>query len=67
MKVIEKTIDNTTCVKMRSGSIVELHVITQEDGNKTLKIEHENKILTFSDTEIRDFVQLFSEFLVSVK
>lgn len=52
---------------MRSGSIVEVHIITQEDGNKTLAIEHENTKLAFNDTEIKDFVKLFDEFLNSVK
>ena len=67
MKIIEKTVDNTTCVRMGSGSIVEVHVITQEDGNKILAIEHENTEITFSDSEIKEFVDLFSEFLASVK
>ncbi|NHJ01038.1 MAG: hypothetical protein EAX86_02800 [Candidatus Heimdallarchaeota archaeon] len=67
MKIIEKTVDNTTCIRMRSGSIVEVHIITQEDGNKTLAIEHENTKLAFNDTEIKDFVKLFDEFLNSVK
>ena len=66
MKVKEKTIDSTTCLRMKSGAKVDLHVITHNNGIKSLVIEKDNKKLIFGQEEMSEFVNLFNEFLTSI-
>ncbi len=66
MKITEKTIDSTTCLRMKSGAKVDLHVITHDNGTKSLVIEKDNHKLIFGQEEMSDFVNLFNEFLTSI-
>ncbi len=66
MKLAEKTIDSATCLRMKSGAKVDLHVITQDDGSKSLVIEKDDHKLVFRQAEISEFVALFSDFLNSI-
>ena len=66
MKISEKTVDTTTCLRMDSGVKVEVHIITHNDGTKSLIIEKDNSKLIFGQEEMSEFVSLFNEFLTSV-
>ena len=66
MKLAEKTVDSATCLRMKSGIKVDLHVITQDDGSKSLVIEKDDHKLVFQQDEISEFVALFSDFLNNI-
>ena len=66
MKLAEKTVDSATCLKMKSGIKVNLHVITHDDGSRSLIIEKDDHKLVFRQDEISEFVALFSDFISSV-
>ena len=66
MKITEKIIDSTTCLRMKSGATVDLHILSHEDGTKSLVIEKDNHKLIFGQEEMSEFVNLFNEFLTSI-
>jgi len=66
MKLAEKTIATSTCLKMKSGIKVNLNIITQGDGSKSLVIEKDNHKLIFQQNEMAEFITLFSDFLKSI-
>ena len=65
MKLTERIIDSTTGLKMKSGSIVEIHVIQAESGEKSLMISDENESLTLDQDDIDSFIDFFGKFLES--
>jgi hypothetical protein len=66
MKLTEKTIDSTTGLKMKSGSLVEVHVIHSENSDeKSLMIKTDEGILSLDQDDIYSFMELFSKFLES--
>jgi hypothetical protein len=66
MKLAEKTVDSATCLRMKSGVKVNLHVITQDDGSRSLVIEKDDHKLVFQQDEISEFVALFGDFITSI-
>ncbi|MCK4848846.1 MAG: hypothetical protein KAT16_07485 [Candidatus Heimdallarchaeota archaeon] len=65
MKLTERIVDSTTGLKMKSGSIVEIHIIQAESGEKSLMISDENGSLTLDQDDIDSFVDFFGKFLES--
>lgn len=65
MKLTERIVDSTTGLKMKSGSIVEIHIIQAESGEKSLRISDENGSLTLDQDDIDSFVDFFGKFLES--
>ena len=65
MKLTERIVDSTTGLKMKSGSIVEIHVIQAESGEKSLMISDENESLTLDQDDIDSFIDFFGKFLES--
>ena len=65
MKLTEKIVDSTTGLKMKSGSIVEIHIIQAESGEKSLMISDENGSLTLDQQDIDSFINFFGKFLKS--
>ena len=65
MKLTEKIVDSTTGLKMKSGSIVEIHIIRAESGEKSLMISNENGSLTLDQQDIDSFISFFDKFLKS--
>ena len=59
MKLTEKIVDSTTGLKMKSGSIVEIHIIQAESGEKSLMISNENGSLTLDQQDIDSFISFF--------
>ncbi len=66
MKLTEKTIASATCLRMKSGEKVNLHIIIQGDGIKSLVIEKDSHKLIFQQNEMAEFITLFSDFLKSI-
>jgi len=65
VKLTERIVDSTTGLKMKSGSIVEIHVIQAESGEKSLMISDENESLTLDQDDIDSFIDFFGKFLES--
>ena len=65
MKLTDRIVDSTTGLKMKSGSIVEIHIIQAESGEKSLMISDENGSLTLDQDDIDSFVDFFGKFLES--
>ena len=65
MKLTERIVDSTTGLKMKSGSIVEIHIIQAESGEKSLMISDENESLTLDQDDIDSFIDFFGKFLES--
>ena len=66
MKLAEKTVDSTTGLKMKSGAIVEVHVIHSENSDeKSLMIKTNDGVLSLDQDDISSFMDLFSKFLDS--
>ncbi|MHA1975578.1 MAG: hypothetical protein ACW98F_02515 [Candidatus Hodarchaeales archaeon] len=66
MKLTEKIIDSTTGLKMKSGAIVEVHVIhSQNSDERSLMIKTDNGVLSLDQEDISSFMDLFSKFLES--
>ncbi|PWI47992.1 hypothetical protein CEE45_08820 [Candidatus Heimdallarchaeota archaeon B3_Heim] len=66
MKLTEKIIDSTTGLKMKSGAIVEVHVIhSQNSDEKSLMIKTDDGVLSLDQDDISSFMDLFSKFLES--
>lgn len=66
MKLAEKIIDSTTGLKMKSGAIVEVHVIhSQNSDEKSLMIKTDDGVLSLDQEDISSFMNLFSKFLES--
>ena len=64
MKLTEKIIDSTTGLKMRSGSIVEIHVIQNEQNDeRSLVITHDEGKLELDHQDITKFINFFKKFL----
>ena len=66
MKLAEKTISTSTCLRMKSGIKVNLNIITHGDGSKSLVIEKDNHKLIFQQNEMAEFITLFNDFLKSI-
>jgi hypothetical protein len=65
LKLTERIVDSTTGLKMKSGSIVEIHIIQAESGEKSLMIGDENGSLTLDQDDIDSFIDFFGKFLES--
>ena len=65
MKLTERIVDSTTGLKMKSGSIVEIHIIQAENGEKSLVISDENGSFTLDQDDIDSFIDFFGKFLES--
>ncbi|MHA1206563.1 MAG: hypothetical protein ACTSRJ_02805 [Candidatus Hodarchaeales archaeon] len=65
MKLTERIVDSTTGLKMKSGSIVEIHIIQAESGEKSLIISDENGSFTLDQDDIDSFIDFFGKFLES--
>jgi len=65
LKLTERIVDSTTGLKMKSGSIVEIHIIQAESGEKSLMISDENESLTLDQDDIDSFIDFFGKFLES--
>jgi hypothetical protein len=50
---------------MKSGSIVEIHIIQAESGEKSLIISDENGSFTLDQDDIDSFIDFFGKFLES--
>ena len=65
MKLTERIVDSTTGLKMKSGSIVEIHIIQAENGEKSMMISDEKGSLTLDQDDIGSFINFFGKFLES--
>lgn len=65
MKLTERIVDSTTRLKMKSGSIAEIHVIRAENGEKSMIISDEKGSLTLDQDDIDSFIDFFGKFLES--
>jgi hypothetical protein len=65
LKLTERIVDSTTGLKMKSGSIVEIHIIQAESGEKSLIISDENGSFTLDQDDIDSFIDFFGKFLES--
>ncbi|MFX0122406.1 MAG: hypothetical protein ACFFAE_02130 [Candidatus Hodarchaeota archaeon] len=63
MKVAEKSIDSITRLKLKSGTAIEIHMITQDEDINRLIIEKGDESLSLNQEEISDFISLFNDFL----
>jgi hypothetical protein len=66
MKVAEKSFDSITRLKLKSGTAIEIHMITQDKDSKQLIIEKGDESLSLDQEEISDFISLFNDFLESM-
>ena len=66
MKVAEKSIDSITRLKLKSGTAIEIHMITQDKDLNRLIIEKGDESLSLDQEEISDFLSLFTDFLESM-
>jgi hypothetical protein len=66
MKLVEKSIDSITRLKLKSGTTIEIHMITQDKDVNQLIIEKGNERFSLNQEEISDFISLFNDFLESM-
>jgi len=66
MKLAEKSIDSITRLKLKSGTTIEIHMISQDKGTNRMVIEKGNESLSLEQEEISDFITLFNDFLESI-
>jgi len=66
MKLAEKSIDSITRLKLKSGTTIEIHMISQDKGTNRIVIEKGNESLSLEQEEISDFITLFNDFLESI-
>ncbi|MHA1971966.1 MAG: hypothetical protein ACTSW1_03165 [Candidatus Hodarchaeales archaeon] len=66
MKLTEKSIDSCTKIRLKSGECIEIHLITNDSGTKSLVLEKDDSALVLERQEVEDFVKLFSEFLEDI-
>ncbi len=66
MKLAEKSIDSITRLKLKSGTTIEIHMISQDKGINRMVIEKGNESLSLEQEEISDFITLFNDFLESI-
>lgn len=66
MQLAEKTIDSITRLKLKSGTAIEIHMISQEKGTNRMVIEKGKESLSLEQEEISDFISLFNDFLENV-
>jgi len=65
LKLTERIVDSTTGLKMKSGSMVEIHIIRAENGEKSMIISDEKGSLTLDQDDIDGFIDFFGKFLES--
>lgn len=65
MKLAEKSIDSITRLKLKSGTAIEIHMITKDKDVNRLIIEKGDESLSLDQEEISDFLSLFNDFLES--
>jgi hypothetical protein len=66
VKITERIMDSTTGLKMKSGEIVEIHIIRHDNGEKSLVIEKDDRRLVLQHEDISDFISFLNDFINNV-
>ncbi|MFX1282674.1 MAG: hypothetical protein ACFFB5_03430 [Promethearchaeota archaeon] len=65
MQLAEKSIESITRLRLKSGTAIEIHMITQNKGTNRMVIEKGEESLSLEQEEISEFITLFNDFLES--
>ena len=69
MDLVDKIVDSTIGLIMKSGTNIEIHVIKHDNGEKSLVLERlndKNERLVLQHQDIKDFVNFVDNFLSSI-
>lgn len=69
MDLVDKIVDSTIGLKMKSGANLEIHVIKHDNGEKSLvleRLDNNNERLVLQHQDIIDFVDFMDDFLSSI-
>ncbi|MFW9780214.1 MAG: hypothetical protein ACFFE8_15300 [Candidatus Heimdallarchaeota archaeon] len=66
MRIIDKTIDTTTGLRLESGDLLEVHLINHEHGARSVTLKAGGHQLVLKEQEIHQFLEFLNQFLDTV-